>query len=659
MARRWPQQSRRLLVSFAALTVCLTLAFAGLSWRLLAQERELERQRLQERLEHAADAITTALIRSLAADEATLQRLARAAPENLEVEAEAAAAGLGSDAALVVFGGEAVRAFPRGRLVYLPVVTAPREPGGLFAEAERLELVEGNHDAAVQRLTRLARTEDPQTRAGALLRLARNLRKGGRHAEAHAAYGELESLGTIPVEGLPSALLGRYGRCSLLAQQGDLETLRHEARSFLSALLDAEWSLERSAYHFYVVEATRWLDGDDDLPVSQSADRLALSGAVVELWEEWQGGRVGGASGGGGRRVAEQENRFLLVQWSSAPSRLVALVSGPRQFESRWAAASALLPAGAMARLPVQQDEVPALDRLPQLRAVRTSADVGLPWPLVVSSPYQRESVSQFVARRALLLAGLGAMMLLTHVAGYLTARAVARELAVTRLQSDFVSAVSHELRSPLSTLRQISEMLGDGRVAQERRQRYYEQLQWEVARLQRLVENLLDLTRMEAGVREYRRERVELSSFVREVADEFQRELSGNGVRVDVASTTEPLLIMGEREALAQVLWNLFDNAAKYSPEDKSVVVRARRQGDFAALSVTDKGVGIDPAEHELIFRKFNRASNARETGAKGVGLGLAMARQIVEAHGGAIAVESSLGRGSTFTVRLPVEAV
>jgi len=248
-------------------------------------------------------------------------------------------------------------------------------------------------------------------------------------------------------------------------------------------------------------------------------------------------------------------------------------------------------------------------------------------------------------------------MAVLLVAAGYFIHRAVLREVRVARLQSDFVASVSHEFRTPLTTVRQLSEMLVRGRVSSdERRQQFYETLLRESERLQRLVEGLLNFGRMEAGELHYQFESLDPKEFVGEVVSEFQREVDALGYRVELNGKGPLPSIRADRQSLARVFWNLLDNAVKYSPEHHTIWVELSDANGRVSVRVRDHGLGIPAAERAEIFRKFVRGAAARSASIRGTGVGLAIARQIVAAHGGGISVESEPGRGSVFTVLLPV---
>ncbi len=179
--------------------------------------------------------------------------------------------------------------------------------------------------------------------------------------------------------------------------------------------------------------------------------------------------------------------------------------------------------------------------------------------------------------------------------------------------------------------------------------------MQRESQRLHRLVEGLLDFKRMEVRGNEYRLEVVEPETLVRSVTDEFAQEVAAQGYRLDVDCDHPLPRVQVDVEAIGRAVWNLLDNAVKYSPHHKMVWIDIGLQGDDVAIRVRDRGLGIPRGEQQAIFKKFVRATNSRAAGARGSGLGLAMVDQIVSAHGGQVLVESLPGDGSTFTILLP----
>jgi two-component system phosphate regulon sensor histidine kinase PhoR len=213
---------------------------------------------------------------------------------------------------------------------------------------------------------------------------------------------------------------------------------------------------------------------------------------------------------------------------------------------------------------------------------------------------------------------------------------------------------VSHEFRSPLSAISHLSELLDAGRVKDEDRKReYYLLIHRESGRLRRLVENLLNFARIEEGRRPFHLERVILAPWLQRAVDEFQASPAATGreVVLDLAPDLPPVRL--DAEAMTLALGNLLDNAVKYSPDAERVWVRASAVDQAVEICVRDQGVGIADEDRRHIFERFYRAHDAGTV--VGAGLGLALVQRIVAAHGGIVDVESRVGQGSTFRVRLP----
>ncbi|QRK10431.1 HAMP domain-containing histidine kinase [Archangium violaceum] len=220
--------------------------------------------------------------------------------------------------------------------------------------------------------------------------------------------------------------------------------------------------------------------------------------------------------------------------------------------------------------------------------------------------------------------------------------------------QLTFLAGVAHDLRNPLSALKMSAALVTSGRpVTEERMRKTMALVRRQVARLDRMVGDLLDATRIEAGRFELSLEERDARELATEVVELYQAGGSSHDLRLLLPE--EPVLLSCDSTRVEQVLHNLVSNALKYSPGGSVVEVRVERAGDEALLSVVDRGIGISAEEMRHLFAPFRRTGRARET-APGVGLGLSVTRRIVEAHGGRIEVDSRPGKGSTFRVRLPL---
>ena len=267
-------------------------------------------------------------------------------------------------------------------------------------------------------------------------------------------------------------------------------------------------------------------------------------------------------------------------------------------------------------------------------------------------------SIEQEVRRLAITKTALIGFIDLMLLAGLvLVWTNVRRELKLSRLKSDFVANVSHELKTPLALIRLFAETLELGRVpTEEKKQQYHRIINKESRRLTQLINNILDFSRIEAGRKEYRFVRTDLAAVVRDVVDAYRFPIEHQGFTLDLAVAEDLPEMETDPEALSQALINLLNNALKYSPEKKTIAVSVRREGDRVLVSVADRGIGIPKAEQKRIFEKFYRVESSLVHTTKGSGLGLALVQHITEAHGGRVELVSAPGEGSTFTLSLPV---
>jgi signal transduction histidine kinase/tetratricopeptide (TPR) repeat protein len=657
---QWFQPPHHLLTLFLAITLALATGLGWLGWRILQQDRALEGQRVQERLGQAADLVSASLSRKIAGLEERIRGISALPEPAVTREASHYAQELGSDAMLVVFRPEGIDAYPRSRLLFYSSLPNPKQPAQrIFGVGESFEFREKDYPKAIASYRELARSPDVLIRAGALLRLGRVLRKMHQPDKALVVYEELGKLDPSPVGGLPAGLLARAASCELLFETNRNAELEREAAALYLDLNGGRWKLARATYRFYAQEVSGWVSPSERHVADQRIDAApALTAGVDSLWEEWQRIRQGEGAPSGRRSLWVYEQSVFLV-WHSTPGRLVGLVARPGYFKEQWQGPMQPFERQGMRVTLTDAEGHPILGQnlsVSSHQVTRAASDTQLPWTLRVASASPGAVLAESASRRRLLLAGLGMMALVVLVGSYFVGRAVTRELEVARLQSDFVSAVSHEFRTPLASLLQLSELLADGRVSTDsQRQMYYRSLFGETQRLSRLVEGLLDFGRMEAGGCEYRFELLEPGGLIRSVAEEFGREVEQRGYEVEIKLDGELPPVRGDREALGRALWNLLDNAVKYSPQCKTVWVEAACNNGPVAIRVRDHGLGIAPGEQEEIFKKFVRASSAWQAGVKGTGLGLAMVKRIAAAHGGRAFVESEPGAGSTFTISLP----
>ncbi len=617
--------------------MCLAGWQVWLTVRLLEQDRNLELQRSRERLASIADLAVAQLAGELADWDIGLREL-NALPISSFLQAR-----FPEGATFILISKNSVKVYPQRPLLFTPVLPViPTQSLRVFDAADELELREQQFDRAVALLQPM--TLESATRPEALLRMARIEYKTDKREAALKTYTSLAGEASLNPSGTPYALLAAAARCRILKELGMQQEASKEAEALRAGLLEGRWPLSREAFE-YQWSALDRLGISVGPPPKSSIDFSTLVG---DLYDRWQIAQARGSNSNGRE---SQPNSSLLV-WNASPGRLSALLTLPDWLNSSL-------------RVPADSNDVRWKLLLPGaaggagFTVTRSLAEAQLPGRLEFSS--LRPISSAASSRRTLLLGGSALMLMVILGSGYVVHRAISRELRVGRLQSDFVAAVSHEFRSPLTTLRTITELLAQNRITDEsRRQQSYVFLERETTRLHRLVEDLLDFGRMESGRKQYRTEAHDAFQLVRATLADFseQAETQGFHVETDLGSNGGPTAatIQVDDEAFQRAIRNLLDNAIKYSPVCRTVWVDGAVHDHQVMISVRDRGMGIDAGEQKAIFQKFVRSDAAKKAGIKGTGIGLAMVRQISEAMGGEIRLQSEVGVGSTFTIVLPL---
>ena len=229
----------------------------------------------------------------------------------------------------------------------------------------------------------------------------------------------------------------------------------------------------------------------------------------------------------------------------------------------------------------------------------------------------------------------------------------------VQDLRTNFTSMLVHDLRSPITVVSAYADLLGQGGAGpvSERQRQLLDKIQESCGRMVRLIGEILDLSKLEAGKLHLEMQRFDLAGLASEVVERFGPSAAHKGIDLTIRNVPEPHEVYADAGRLDQVLMNLLGNALKFTRRGGRVGVEVAARGEEIELSVTDSGPGIAPSELPLLFERFSQTSAARATATPGSGLGLLICRHLVEAHGGRIWAESELGRGSRFVVRLPRE--
>ncbi len=279
-------------------------------------------------------------------------------------------------------------------------------------------------------------------------------------------------------------------------------------------------------------------------------------------------------------------------------------------------------------------------------------------WKIRFESVKTSSLSSLFLSTRGIYLYIFILILVILVLGLFFTLYTVNQELRLSRMKSFFVSSVSHEFKSPITSIRQMAEMLDRDRVSSpERKKIYYSTMLHESERLSHLVENILDFARMEQGRKHYLMEAGQIEDTIAEAVETFRLQTEGKAVQLTFSAFDDLPSITFDREAMEQVMHNLLDNALKYGGEDKRIAVSLERSGGLILIKVRDWGLGIPKADQDKIFNRFYRVGDELTGKVKGSGIGLTIVRQIIEDHHGKVSVKSKSGEGSTFIISLPVK--
>ena len=277
------------------------------------------------------------------------------------------------------------------------------------------------------------------------------------------------------------------------------------------------------------------------------------------------------------------------------------------------------------------------------------------PWSMEL---YQTgEGESGFFLYKNIFFWTILALLFILFFGSGLIIRTIIHEVNLLNLKSEFIASVSHEFKTPLTSIGGIVERFLDDEVKDpDKAREYYRILRHDSERLKRLVKNVLDFTKIEEGKREYKLESTDIADMVRREVESFEKENKRDWFKVGIEIDGDIPPVFVDEEAMSQALRNILDNAAKFSGQEKKIDVRILRKERSVEIAVRDKGIGIPDNEQKRIFEKFYRGKQASSISPTGTGLGLTLVKHIMDAHGGNIIVQSQTGEGSCVSLVLPI---
>ncbi|MCB9680298.1 MAG: HAMP domain-containing histidine kinase [Alphaproteobacteria bacterium] len=651
---RYITEVLRFSVLFASLVLVPVILLAMLALRSLQAEELLVDAGLRQRAESIAAQVEAGLQSRF--DELQVEILSRIDTGDPNLS------GLQATGLRAVFRFDA-----EGRMVapFALATEADRwqEPSAAFErawnEGRRLE-AEGDLAAAT---TAYGEASDlavaPEHEAEARFAAARAMiRAGDPKGVSELLYVTSEMPQARDRRGVRLADLSALIRADLASKAGDEDGAVRLLRGLVDRDLAAAWLVGFSGEAFATEQALERLDGHMDpdafrLARSRLLDRSSKLYWATSLEDEL---RLVASRGRGDRRFdfhPEEKALWMTVRVNDAlwalsfdydavqadlARRVVEVASGADpDLTARLVGAREDLGEGLVRRSLAPE--------LPRVAVIVSAADPDALTSQRARTRWQR----RFVIMLAVLSAALGMVA---------AVRTVNRELDAARQKADFAANVSHELRSPITQIRLKGESLQLDLVFDDAdRQEHYDAIVREAERLSRLVDNVLDFSSIERGVKKYTLRPEDIGDVVRKAVEATESSATQAGLRMVVDVPDDLPVVWADREAISQVMTNLLSNAVKYGSGGETIDVVGRVGLEGLDVSIRDHGIGIDEPDQAKIFDHFYRVSSAEVRRRRGTGIGLTIVRYIVEAHGGSITVDSALGEGSTFTVTLPLD--
>lgn len=594
---------------------------------------------------------------------------------------------------------------PMAKLLFLPdnstqaLSVQPRSSSLVrkIRAGQKLEFQQKKYHAALVSYEQaMEQTSNRQAKGELLSAIARVQKKSRLLQDAIESYKTIaqDFIQVRTAEGIPLGLAARLELGSLYLEIDDSSKAIEELIELYKVLIQREWRLEKAQYDFFAQNIKKSID--EMLSQASQSSSLESYGKTVQLLEQEEKKQ---------REITEdllifQENakmdllakvpqrldeslrpwkRFALEvgRQSYLVSLLCQSVRDENQADEFW---GLLLDSDYLKDNILQQsikrhvssektewtvkgkedETILSSEDFPSgSMTVRTNfAENFPPWSLELYQKNPALFETFLTSRRGiyfymfLLIAGILIFGLI------LTVRTVTREMELAKMKSDFVSTISHEFKSPLTSIRQLAEMLQTGRIpSEERRQKYYDVLLEQSERLSLLTDNILSFAQIEEGRKEFKFEMADIGALLKDIVTTLQDRVRHEGFEIQMDIDKSLPEIRMDTAAMTQAVTNLMDNAIKYSGKKRKVVVRSFTENQNLVIAVQDFGIGIQKEEISKVFERFYRGGDELTRTVKGSGLGLTLVKQIVEAHQGSVHVKSEPGRGSTFSIRLPLQ--
>jgi len=508
---------------------------------------------------------------------------------------------------------------------------------------------------------------DPQVQLLSEFRLARSAANGGNVEEALDCYQALRDENILLPVGIPVGLLARYARCLLFDDLGRITERDREARILIQWLENGRYTLTYPTYRYYL-NATNSLIGSDTTRNATGVDSIKIDQATFPIdeavnwaWRDWIEQRQSLSPEGLSFSSIRTSFNHIAVCWAGSAERMVAIVAPASAIIEAFFPRLLQIPFDRQTFIQITDTDERVIVGDSRItsdpRAIQTSLGTALSWRLTLWPTAEMVSDNATTKRQTTQFIIIGMLVVSMLVSGYSLSRTISQELAVIKIKSDFISTVSHELRSPLTAIRQMSELLEDGRFQGDDERIYYlDGIQDETKRLQNMIEDLLSFRSMETDAYRLDRKKMNLTEAVLRTVEDFKDHHPTYIDHITFTASRPEIVVLGDQGAIDRAIRNLLDNAVKYSTDEVRIDVAISASEKAVNIEITDSGIGIPANEQERIFNQFVRGEAAREKQTKGTGIGLSIVHHIIEAHQGTIQVTSAPGEGSIFTITLPL---
>lgn len=564
----------------------------------------------------------------------------------------------------------------------------------IIQEAENFEFQQKNYTEAISCYNQLLNgSESPAIRAYALNRIARVCLKTKNYAKAlevnKRIVNDFESKNLQ--ENLPFFLYARLNMVECYLKTGEREKAVTTALDFYNELLGNQWNLSEEQFHAYTgivkEKITELLNADNNLKTTFGDEmrrleeryklktlewqdiRTIKSEVIPDLLKYIQNNSPPTTPFRWSKSVGEKDYLILAAPFKEEnnfqKTGLLAVTLNQRFLENELLE-NEIENSGLFMNTSVHIMDLTGRSITGQQIETKNSIHTtGFfdnyfpPWQIELWTPRIKAGGNSSLFSNFFFWTIITLIIILAFGTA-LIIRIIGKEMELLKVKSDFVSSVSHEFKTPLTSMKALTERLQEGKVTRpEKLKQYVSFISFDIDRLIRLVGNILNFAKIEEGQKQYKFEQTDATNWLKQVVSDFIRENFESDIDIQTQIPNQLPAVFIDRDAMTQALFNLLDNAVRFSPAKKELALTVQQEKNRLVIKIKDKGMGIAKDETTKIFEKFYRGNAAVNHSIKGTGLGLTLVKYTVEAHKGQITLNSEPGWSTVFAVKLPVENI